>query len=615
MIITNRPKNPGQGFSIVKNKKAKLPVSFDLASLNLMCTYVLSENRNIKRGQYINLRNLIELLDMEKYISDQERYKRVLFIKKALEARLVKGLSDSTAIIKYVNGGLLDTDIIDINNFTGMSNSEIDWINETVANTLSCSFLYENAQEGIDILTRFMAAEAKDISSTFLEAKEWIRNMNNQFRKNEVSVSSERIFSLKDGVFEDMIRDTYNSLTSNYRRLVTGMQGFNQLIGGGFENTRCYLLLGLTGVGKSLTMLNIAYQLKKYNRGFKPKDPTKRPCICYLTQENTVEETIQRLFNISTGFDMKDYSIEEVLQMLRNDGELYLTGDNPVDLLIKYKPNRSVDTGYLYTLVEDLEDEGYEVICMIQDHVKRIKSVSGNPDLRLELGDVVNEMKTFAIIKDIPVITDSHLNREGAKIIDQSSTRSTMDLTRMLGKSNIGESLLMLDNIDLGIILNKEYDADGNEYMVFKNIKQRVQTYRDYICQPFHKGTIKLVEDFYSSIPVFKESLYNESMSQLNTQFHNSKVKKNEYNKNIITINDDDENLYEFASVYSSEDIKAQQEKLEIREEEELPEVIQPQHIPNLVNMVNPFLNNTIPTIPTIPQEPELIKGIYYEIA
>ncbi len=610
MIITNRPKNPGQGFNVVKNKKikSKLPINFDLSSLNLMCTYILSDNRNIKRGQYINLRNLMELLDMEKYINDQERYKRVLFIKKGLEARLVKGLNDPVAIVKYINGGLLDSDIIDINNFIGMSNNEIDWINETVSNTLSSSFLYENAHEGIDILTRFLAAEAKDISSTFLEAKEWIKNMNNQFRRNEVSISSERMFSLKQDTFADMIKDTYNSITSNYRHLVTGMQGFNQLIGGGFENTRCYLLLGLTGIGKSLTMLNIAYQLKKYNRGFKPKDPTKIPCIILLTMENTVEETIQRLFNIATGENMKDYSVDQVIEMLRNDGELYLTGDNPIDLIIKYKPNRSVDTSYLYTLTEDLEDEGYEVICMIQDHVKRIKSVSGNPDLRLELGDVVNEMKTFAIIKDIPVITDSHLNREGAKIIDQSSTRSMMDLTRMLGKSNIGESLLMLDNIDLGIILNKEYDSEGNEYMVFKNIKQRVQTYRDYICQPFHQGTIKLVEDFYSPIPVFKESLYNESMNQLNTQHHNNKVKKNNYNTNIITIDDDDENLFEYSKVYSSEDMKMHKENLEIREEE----VEDATTSNNLAQFVNPYGFNPMPTVQ---QENKLIKGVYYEIA
>lgn len=608
MIITNRPKNPGQGFKVVKNKRIKLPINFDLNSLNLMCVYVLTENRNIKRGQYINLRNLMELLDMEKYINDQERYKRVIFIKKALEGRLIKGLNDPVALVKYVNGGLLDTDIIDINNFAGMSNSEIDWINETVSNTLSSSFLYENAQDGIDILTRFLAAEAKDISSTFSEARDWVRKMNNEFRRNEVAKSTDVTFSLKPENFSDVIRDTYNEVTSSYRSLTTGMQGFNQLIGGGFENTRCYLLLGLTGIGKSLTMLNIAYQLKKYNKGFKPKDSTKIPCIVVLTMENTVAETLQRLFTISTGEDMKNYSVEEVEQLLRTTGELYLNDNNPIDIIIKYQPNRSVDTSYLYTLCEDLEDEGYEVICMIQDHVKRIRSVSGNPDLRLELGDVVNEMKTFAIIKDIPVITDSHLNREGAKVIDQASTRSTMDLTRMLGKSNIGESLLMLDNIDLGIILNKEYDSDGNEYMVFKNIKERVKTFRSYICQPFHKDNpIKLVEDFYSPVPVFKESLYNESKNQLNTKYHNENVKNNMYNNNIITIDDDEQNLFEYSKVYSSDDVKPYGNVIEIREDEEEVEY---SPIPNISNFANTYGFNPIPVITQ--EEPQLPKGVFY---
>ena len=596
MIITNRPKNPGQGFSVVKNKRAKLPINFDLASLNLMCTYVLTENRNIKRGQYINLRNLMELLDMDRYANDHEKYKRVNFIKKALEGRLVKGLNDPITIIKYTNGGLMDTDIIDTENFVGMSNSEIDWINETVSNTLSSTFLYENAPDGIDILTRFLAAEAKDISSTFLEAKEWIRMMNNKFRQNEVAKSSDLTFSLKPENFYDIIRDAHAELTSSYRQLVTGMQGFNQMIGGGFENTRCYLLLGLTGIGKSLTMLNIAYQIKKYNKGFRAKDPTKIPCICYLTMENTVTETLQRLFTIATGENMKNFSAEEAEQMLRTTGELYLTGDNPIDIIIKYQPNRSVDTGYLYTLTEDLEDEGYEVICMVQDHVKRIRSASGNPDLRLELGDVINEMKTFAIIKDIPIITDSHLNREGAKVIDQSSTRSKMDLTRMLGKSNIGESMLMLDNVDLGIILNKEYDSDGNEYMVFKNIKERVQTFRNYICQPFHKDNpIKLIEDFYSPIPVFKESLYN---AQMNTQYHNDNVKNNTYNANIITINDDEDNLYEYSQMYSSDNVPSN--VVEIREEEETP---------NLANFVNQFAYDPISMIRG---ETQLIRGVSY---
>jgi hypothetical protein len=169
----------------------------------------------------------------------------------------------------------------------------------------------------------------------------------------------------------------------------------------------------------------------------------------------------------------------------------------------------------------------------------------------------------------------------------------------------------MLDNIDLGIILNREHDAQGNEYMVFKNIKERVKTYRSYICQPFHKDNgIKLIEDFYSPMPVFKESLYDESMNQLNTQHHNNNVKKNGYNSNIITIDDDEENLFEYSKVYSSDDVKEQKESIEIRVEETTA-------IPNLANFVNPygFNINTAPGIPVVHEEPLLNRGVYYDIA
>ena len=613
MVIKDRVKKPGHGKTFIKNKTIrKLPINFDIESLNLMCTYVLTNNRSIKRGAYINMRNLIELLDLDRYIHDQERYKRILFIKKGIEARLERQLTDPVAIIKYINGGFMESDIVDINNFIEMSTGEIEWINETVSNTLSCSFLYERAEEGIDILTRLLAAEASNINSVFIEAKEYFRDINNRFRKNDSVNSTEKTFNLGEESFKSVLADVYDTLNSKFRYLVTGMQGFNQLIGGGFENTRCYLLFGLTGVGKSLSMLNIAYQMKKYNKGFKPKDPTKRPCIVFLTMENDVTETIQRLFTIATGEDIRNHTLEEVEMLLRTQGELYLSDDSPIDLIIKYKPNRSVDTGYLYTLVEDLEDEGYETICLFQDHVKRIRSVAGNTDLRLELGDVVNEMKTFAILKDIPVITDSHLNREGAKIIDEKSTRATMDLTRMLGKSNVGESLLMLDNVDLGIILNKEFDAEGNEYMAFKNIKQRVRTYRDYICHPFHKdNSIKLIEDFYSPVPVFKESLYTVE-STLNTSYHNDKVKTNGYSTNIKSIDDGEDNIFEFSTVYSSEDVKKMQEQLII------PETNQSS---NLIDYTNPYMQQNI-QMPLQPMQimynpqldnVELIRGMLYE--
>ena len=550
MNIESRRKKYGQGRTYTRAKK--LSIVFDLASLNLMCQYVLSENRNIKRGAYINLRNLIDILDIEKYISDQDKYRRIIFIKKAIEAKLDKGLSNPEAIVKYVNGGFLDDDIIDINTFVGMSNQEIDWVNETVSNTLSLTFLYEEAPRGIDLLTQFMSADSSNISKLGLEIKDWISNLNTLFRQASVQSVTNETFSLNPNILQDKIIEIQSQLKSEYRKLVTGMQGVNQLLGGGFENTRCYLFLGVTGVGKSLSLLNMAYQMKKYNKNFKPKDPTKIPCIVYLTMENTIEETVDRLFKMSTGMDIRNCSQEDAIRLLETEGELYLTDDSPIDIIIKYQPNRSVDTGYLYTLTEDLEDEGYEVICMIQDHVKRIRSVSNNDDVRLELGDVINEMKTFAILKDIPMITVSHLNRDGARVVDSQSSRTTKsDLTRMLGKSNIGESLLMLDNVDYGAIINREFDAEGNPYMVFKCIKKRIAVMRDYICQPFVVGNeLRLVEDFYSPIPLFKDSLYDISLNQLSNNNVNTNIKTGGY-ANIAKYDDDDQNIYEFTESVS----------------------------------------------------------------
>lgn len=551
MEIVNRPKGTGRGRAYVKSQK-KLPINFDLSSLDLMCTYVLSSNRNIKRGHYVNLRNVMEMLDMSKYANDPDKLNRITFIKRGIEGKIVKGLSNPLAIIKYINGGIIDDDIVDLDKFQDLSNNEIEWINETISNTLSSNFIYESAPKLIDLLTAFMTADSRQISDLSQQIQAEVASLNSSFRQCRRDSAMDKVFSLKDDIFTNVIKDTYDEITSKFRYLYTGMQGFNKLIGGGFENTRTYLLLGVTGGGKSLSMLNIAYQIKKYNKNFKPKDPTKIPCVVYLTMENSVTETIQRLFEICIGDDMRNYSPEEIEYKLRTDGELYLTDESPIDIIIKYRPNRSEDTSYLYTLTEDLEDEGYEVICMIQDHIKRLRSVESCPDTRIELGNIANELKTFAIIKDIPVITDSHLNRDGARIIDNTSGRSKADLTRMLGKANIGESLLMLDNVDLGIILNQEFDHEGNKYMVFKNIKTRIRTFLDYVCLPCDKNNpIKLLEDLYLPAPLYRDSLMAMGAPLIN----NTNVQNSGYT-NIKQIDDDDEyNAFEYSYAKYSSDI------------------------------------------------------------
>lgn len=563
MNVERRRKYSGSGRTVDKSGK-KLDINFDLNSLNLMCSYILSENKNIRRSHLLNMRNLFELLDINIYINDIEKMKRIDFIKRGLEAKIIHNLKDAMIIIKYINGGIIEETNLDIRNFTELSNNELEWINSTITEALKYAFIYNDIDKMLDICTRFKAADYRSRGSIVQEFENLVIDIQTKFRRSRVESLSETNFTLKNGLFEEVVRDIHQQLTDPSSRLLTGMQGVNELLGGGFESARVYMLLGLTGGGKSLSLLNFAYQLKKNNKLYKPKDPTKIPVIVYLTMENTVKETVERLFNLTTGLDMKDVTPEEAIDLLRTDGELYLTDDSPVDIVIKFVPNRSVDTGYLYTMTEDLEDEGYEVICLIQDHVKRIKSVDKYTDVRLELGAVVNEFKVFASIKDIPVITNSHLNRDAAGKIDEASKANKGDLIRMLGRANIGESMLMLDNLDCAFIIGQEYDSQCNKYMGFKRIKMRGKcTLRDTIFQPYTSAeSIKLIEDIDLSVPVFKDTLKD---SPTETNLYNNGTNRSKYQNNIKDIDDimkekkselfDEENIFSSNSRYMSNNI------------------------------------------------------------
>ena len=495
------------------NKKSTslIKLNLDMRSLDVLCKYILQPTTFVKMEHLVNLRNLMNIIDPSTYEGDYDKLKRVNFINKGLEARLSNNINDLDLILMYINGGLtFKVEFLDYDHLL-LSRDEIEFIHKFVTESLEFRFIYEKVDDIQDMCTRFKTVDFNSRGSIVNEFKDLNSYFTTGFRKMTVNDNfTDMTFSLRDGQFESAITNTWNTVTNPSRRLICGMQGLNEMLGGGFESGRVYMLLGTSGVGKSLTLLNLIYQIKRFNKFYKTKDPTKTPCIVLLTMENTVIETITRLFAISVDdkSNMGNYSAQDCINMLRTQGELVLNDSSPIDIVIKYKPNRSVDTSYLYTLYDDLEDDGYEMICLVQDHVKRIRSVYYNSDLRLELGDVVNELKVFAADKDIPVLTNSHLNRDASRVIEEASRKNNQDVGKLLGKSNTGESMLMIDNLDCGIIITLDFDKDQNRFMSFSLIKMRDKPNRTYIAQPFAQGsTIRLMED-YGGIPQFKETLH-----------------------------------------------------------------------------------------------------------
>lgn len=527
-----------------KNKSKPIKLNLDLMTYDILCRYVIQENSAIRMEHLVNLRKLINIIDYSTYENDPDKTRRVNFIIKALEARLDNNINDRDIILSYVNGGLnFPIDFLDYNRLN-LNKNEIMYIHNLISESLQYQFVYNRIDDLQDICTRFKTSDFNNRGTIVKEFESLVDVLKTDFRHSKINDNTvDMTFSLRNGEFESAVTNTWNLITNPSRRLITGMQGLNEMTGGGFESGRVYMLLGTSGVGKSITLLNLIYQIKRFNINYKTKDPTKTPCIVLLTMENTVVETITRLFDlvIENSYGMGNYTIDEVLYKLRNEGELFLNDSSPIDIVIKYKANKSVDTSYLYTLCDDLEDDGYEVIGLVQDHVKRIRSIYPNTDLRLELGDVVNELKVFAAYNDIPVITNSHLNRDAARILEEAARKANQDAGKLLGKSNIGESMLMIDNLDCGMIINLDFDQEENKYMTFNLIKMRDKTARVYIAQPFIGRGIRLMEDM-GGIPQFKESLHiSPEFNRGNTciKVSGASVMSNSIN-DVIDVQEDD---------------------------------------------------------------------------
>lgn len=494
----------------VKNKDIKIDVKFDITELDLMCSYVLSENRAIKRANIINLRNLLEIIDMQSYTGDQERLNKIEFINKGIEARLKYNLTATNMIFNHICGGLGSTLI---NSYVELSNSEVEWVNLTVSEIIHYSVIYNDIDKGLALLTKFKATDYINRGSIVADIEQWVNEIQVKFRRSRANNDDDMTFSLMGERYIQGMTETHKQLKSPSNRLIFGTQALNMLTGGGVEATRVYTLLGLPGEGKSSTLIDMAIEIKRYNASYRCADPTKRPCVVLLVMENSIKETIQRIFSMCIGEDMTNYTEEEAMRLLQTDGKLMVSESSPIDLIVKFRPNLSEDTSYLYTVCEDLEDEGYEVICFIQDYIKRIRSVDGSfgGDLRLQLGAVINEFKTFATLKNIPVITASQLNRSASSTIDEAKVKNQQDLVRLLGRSNVGESNLILENSDWIGLIAPELDKEGKKYLGMQRVKSRYYIPGDMHCAyiPYINNSIKFQEDLYAIKPAHKTTMYD----------------------------------------------------------------------------------------------------------
>jgi hypothetical protein len=398
---------------------------------------------------------------------------------------------------------------------------------------------YMNLLEDIDI--NQPGAFKELVNRLFLVSKSLLDIQHNtNLVSGKVTFNTADMESIRQGIGQ-----TISSMKSSNNMLKVGIRRLNTLLSPAYMNGRLYTYLGLPSGGKSVILLKSALDIRNYNPGYETKTPGMKPCVLYVTMENTFTETIERIWNMCFDDSIVDYSEEEavekickelgVARMIKDDVTAYDENGNSllasliderqsdqrnIEIVIQYYPYRSISTDDLFTIIQDLREENMEVCCLVFDYIKRIRPATPQADnVKLELNRIINELKALAVIQDIPVITAHQLNRAAASSVDAAARAGKSDLVKLTGRENIGDAFEVLETSDWAANVNIEYKPGTDErYMTINVLKRRRIDSSEmefakytYLAHPFAKNNgLRLLDDMNGDKVLSLQSLSSD---------------------------------------------------------------------------------------------------------
>ena len=495
--------NRNKSFSLGNNKSddEKFPIKFDIAMLNAMIGYIYKPTNQIPKKALLSLNRLFNKIDINVYNVNSKMLTRVKFIKRSLDGYINKGIANRDLLVNYAKSVNDDEDmqeILDnIERYTRLNYEEIKFISKCIEDRLKYINIYSYKERIYNTVEKLDRGDYDTLEEINEEMVAICQDVVRKHRELKLLEETDE-FSLDQDEFEDKVTKVIRRLKEETYILRTGIQYQNEMLGGGYIGGRLYTYMALPANFKSGILLKAARDIKKYNKGLQTRSG-RQPTILLITCENNVDETLERLFAMtSSNNEMTSYSAAEAIRLLKEVGEMTITDDNNINIIIRYFSNFAISTGDLFTMVDDLADEGKEVIALIVDYLKRIRPEEWAADEMTQLKNVSNELKNLAQEYKIPVITAMQLNREAARAIDQAAQSGKTDLIKQAGRSNVGGSWTIIENSDFACIINLEEKKDTNQlYLSFNRVKIRYsKNKRTVFSHPFNlENTMMLLDD------------------------------------------------------------------------------------------------------------------------
>jgi len=228
------------------------------------------------------------------------------------------------------------------------------------------------------------------------------------------------------------------------------MSMLDKITNGGISPKTLTVVLGGTGVGKTLVKTHLASQYLKQGLD-----------VLYITMEMAEERIAERID--ANLFDVEMY---ELARMQKPEFEKRLDSLKIGKLVIKEYPTAGAHVGNFRALIRELKiKKDFTPQVIVLDYLNICSSSrvkwAANMNTYIYIKSIAEEVRGLAVECNVPIITSSQLNREGY-------TSSDPDL------SNTSESFGLPATADLMLAIIAKDDANGNNNQIlFKQLKNR----------------------------------------------------------------------------------------------------------------------------------------------
>lgn len=487
-----------------------------------------------------NINSLFNNIDMTKYKSNIELESYVWCIrfisKKWLDGYITPDLIVEIAkrdpSYDNIKGEIINLAMNDPNIITA---PEAKGVMDLIGESLQYGYIVSVKDEYINILDNIDINDPgsfKELVNRLFNISKSLMDIqyNTNLIANKISFNTGNIESVKNALTKTM-----ESLDSNNNMLKMGIRRWNTLLSPALMNGRLYVYAGPVSGGKSVVLEKTAMDIREYNPNYQTKTPGMKPCVLYISMENTFTECIERMWNMTFDDPMTNYTIDQAIDMIcdklgiskcmnesveveitdanTNKKERVLsdlidnknTDERNIEIVMQYYSYREISTNDLFTIIHDLREENLECIALVFDYIKRIRPAEVDADNeKMELNRIMNELKALAVIQDIPVVTAHQINRAGTALIDQAIRSGRGDGLKAVGREHIGSAYEVAEVADFLALVNIAYKPGTDEKFLEINVvkRRRIDAAEadfakfTYLAHPFSRNNgLKLIDD------------------------------------------------------------------------------------------------------------------------